>query len=98
MALKGYADELNKISIPAYVRTKFITQDLINKGRYYTFFGKGIPIRFDLRMLTRVSGASTFTSHVLKIQRVAAIYLLHNTYPVVVTANSENIEVSVFDV
>ena len=91
--LKGFADELNTISVPAYVQKKFITQDLINGGNITLW--KRYVNSLRLRMLTRVSGASAFTSRANT--EIATILSTPATYPVV-TANSENIEVSVFDV
>ncbi len=91
--LKGFADELNTISVPAYIQKKFTTQDLINGGNLTLWKRYCNSLR--LRMLTRVSGASAFTSRANT--EISAILNTPATYPVV-TANSENIEVSVFDV
>jgi hypothetical protein len=90
--LKGFADELNTISIPAYVQKKFNTQDLINGGNITLW--KRYTNSLRLRMLTRVSGASAFTSR--SNTEIAAILAAPATYPVV-TANSENIEVTIYD-
>lgn len=91
--LKGFSDELNTISVPAYVQKKFSTQDLINGGNITLW--KRYTNSLRLRMLTRVSGASAFTSRANT--EIAAILSTPATYPVV-TANSENIKVSVYDV
>lgn len=92
-SLKGFADELNTINIPDYVLNKFKTQDLINQGNITLWKKYCNSLR--LRMLTRVSGASAFSSRANS--EIATILSTPGNYPVV-TANSENIKVSVFDV
>jgi hypothetical protein len=90
--LKGLADELNSINVPTYVLNKFKTQDLINLGSITLW--KRYTNSLRLRLLTRVSGVSAFTARANS--EMATILSTPATYPVV-TANSENIKVSVFD-
>lgn len=91
--LKGFADELNSINIPASVQKAFNTQDLINKGNITLWKRYCNSIR--VRMLTRVSDASAFTTRAGT--EISTILSTPAKYPVA-TANSENIKVSVFDV
>jgi hypothetical protein len=91
--LKGFADELNSITVPDYVLNKFKTQDLINRGSITLW--KRYTNSLRLRMLTRVSGASAFSARANS--EIATILSTPATYPIV-TANSENIKVSVHDV
>jgi hypothetical protein len=90
--LKGFADELNSINVPAYIQKKFGTQDLINRGDITLWKKYCNSLR--LRILTRVSGASDFSSRANS--EIATILSTPAKYPVV-TANSENIKVTVFD-
>lgn len=91
-SLKSYSNELNTINVPDYILNKFKTQDLINRGDLALW--KRYTNSLRLRMLTRVSGVSAFTSRVNS--EIAAILSTPGTYPVV-TANSENIKVSVYN-
>lgn len=91
--LKSFADELNTIAVPAYVQKKLNSQDLVNQGNITLWKRYCNSLR--LRILTRVSGVSAFTSRANT--EIAAILASPATYPIV-TANSENIKVSIFDV
>ncbi|AEW03473.1 hypothetical protein A4D02_19245 [Niastella koreensis] len=91
-SLKGFADELNSIVVPAYIQKKFNTQDLINLGDIKLWKKYCNSLR--LRILTRASGASAFSSRASS--EIATILSTPAKYPVV-TANSENIKVTVFD-
>jgi hypothetical protein len=90
--LKGFADELNSINVPDYIKKKFVTQDLINRGDLTLWKRYCNSLR--LRILTRVSGVSAFSSRATS--EIATILSTPAKYPVV-TANSENIKVTVFD-
>ncbi|HEY1201307.1 MAG TPA: SusD/RagB family nutrient-binding outer membrane lipoprotein, partial [Niastella sp.] len=91
-SLKGFSDELNTINVPDYIQKKFTTQDLINQGSVTLWKKYCNSLR--LRMLTRVSGASAFTARASS--EMLTILSTPTKYPVV-TANSENIKVSVYD-
>jgi hypothetical protein len=91
-SLKSYSNELNTITVPDYILNKFKTQDLINRGDLTLW--KRYTNSLRLRMLTRVSGVSAFTSRVNS--EIAAILSTPATYPIV-TANDENIKVSVYN-
>jgi len=90
--LKGFADELNAINVPAYIQKKFSTQDLINLGDIKLWKKYCNSLR--LRILTRASGASAFSSRASS--EIATILSSPDKYPVV-TSNSENIKVAVYD-
>ena len=91
--LKAFADELNSITIKAGILTGFKTQDFINKGDLAAWKRYCNSLR--LRMLTRVSGASAFSSRAST--EIAAILGDPTKYPVV-SKNSENIQINVFDI
>jgi hypothetical protein len=90
--LKGFSDELNSISVKAYIQNVFEDQDIVNHGSLTMWKKYNNSLR--LRMLTRVSGASAFTSRASS--EIAAILAAPAKYPVV-TSNAENIKVSVYD-
>lgn len=90
--LKGYADELNSISVPAYIQNVFEDQDLINHGSLTLWKKYNNSLR--LRVLTRVSAASAFSSRASS--EIATILSTPAKYPIV-TSNAENIKVSVYD-
>jgi len=77
--LKGFADELNSISVPAAVTTVMKTQDFINHADITKWKQYCNSLR--LRLLTRVSGVSAFQSRVSS--EIASIVGNSNTYPVV---------------
>jgi hypothetical protein len=91
-SLKSYSTELNTIKIPDYILNKFKTQDLINRGDTTLWRKYNNSLR--LRMLTRVSGVSAFTSRANS--EIATILSAPATYPIV-TANSENIKVNIYN-
>lgn len=90
--LKGFADELNSITVPAGILTGFNTEDFINKGNLNNWKVYCNSLR--LRMLTRVSGASSFQSRAST--EIASILNNPSAYPTV-TDNAGNIQISVYD-
>lgn len=90
--LKGFATELNTIAPAAGTLATFKNQDLINKGDLTLWKKYCNSLR--LRLLTRVSAVSAFQARVTS--EMADITGNPSTYPVV-TANSDNIQMSVYD-
>ncbi|MFT3845211.1 MAG: SusD/RagB family nutrient-binding outer membrane lipoprotein [Lacibacter sp.] len=90
--LKAFADELNTISVNAGILTAFQKQDFVNKGSLTMWKKYCNSLR--LRMLGRVSGVASFQTRAAT--ETAAILGTPATYPVV-SANSENIQVKVYD-
>ncbi len=91
--LKGIADELNTLTVKQGIKTSFNTQDLINRGDLTLWKKYCNSLR--LRILTRVSDVPAFQSRASS--EIAAILNDPSKYPVV-SANAENIKVSVQDV
>jgi hypothetical protein len=91
--LKGFSDELNSMTIGAGIQAGFKTQDFINKGDVAAWKRYCNSLR--LRMLTRVSGASAFSARATS--EIASIVGDAAKYPVV-TKNTENIQINVFDI
>ncbi len=91
--LKSISTELNKVTVPAAIATSFKTQDLINSGSVDLWKKYCNSLR--LRMLTRVSQVSTFTTRVS--QELAEITSNASTYPLVLQ-NSDNIQIDIFNV
>ncbi|WET70297.1 SusD/RagB family nutrient-binding outer membrane lipoprotein [Sphingobacterium sp.] len=91
--LKAISTELNTLpALTSGVSTSFKTQDLINKGDITLWKKYCNSLR--LRMLTRVSAASTFTARAN--QELADIIGNQSTYPLTLT-NADNIDISVFN-
>lgn len=90
--LKGFADELNTIDIPAGIQTGFATQDIVNKGDLYKWRVYCNSLR--LRMLTRVSAVSSFESRANT--EIASILADPSSFPLV-TDNDDNIQIDIFD-
>lgn len=88
--LKGFADELNSISVPAGVVTTLKTQDFINHGDLKKWKQYCNSLR--LRILTRVNGVASFQSRVNS--EIASITGNSANYPVV-SDNADNIAVKV---
>lgn len=89
--LKGFADELNGITLTTAITAEFKTQDLINNGeilRWKTYVNS-----LRLRMLTRVSGVSAFSARATS--EIGAILSNPASYPVVAT-NAGNIAWEVY--
>ena len=91
--LKGFADEMNTITISPGIQTGFNNQDFINYGDLDKWRMYCNSLR--LRMLTRVSGASTFQSRANT--EIASILNNPDDYPVVAD-NSQNIQIDVYSV
>lgn len=90
--LKAISTELNALTIPPAVLTKFRTQDIINGGSLDLWKRYCNSLR--LRMLMRVSDAPSFSSRAQS--EVAEIASNPSIYPVV-TTNAENIQLDIFD-
>ncbi|MGZ3853410.1 MAG: SusD/RagB family nutrient-binding outer membrane lipoprotein [Flavisolibacter sp.] len=91
--LKGYADELNTISVPAGVATSMKTQDFLNHGDLTKWKRYCNSLR--LRLLTRVSGVTSFQSRANS--EIASIVGNSTSYPVV-TNYADNIMVKVVSI
>ena len=90
--LKGFADELNSISVNSAIQTGFVTQDVVNKGNLTKWKKYCNSLR--LRMLNRVSGVSAFQSRVTA--ETAAIVGNPSNYPVI-SDNAENVQFDVIN-
>lgn len=88
--LKGFADELNSISVPSTVSPGLTTQDYINHGDLTKWKQYCNSLR--IRMLSRVSGVDAFKSRAES--EIASIVGNTGTYPIVST-NDDNIQVNV---
>jgi hypothetical protein len=88
--LKGYADELNTLSVPAGVTTALKTQDFLNHGDIKKWKQYCNSLR--LRMLTRVNGVTSFQSR--SNSEIASIVGNSTSYPLV-TTYADNIRVDV---
>jgi hypothetical protein len=77
--LKGFSDELNTISVPAGVATSMKTQDFLNHGDITKWKRYNNSLR--LRLLTRVSGVTSFQSRANT--EIASIAGNPTSYPVV---------------
>lgn len=91
--LKGFSDDLNSITVSPAVNTIINTQDFINHGNITKWEKYCNSLR--LRMLTRVSGVSSFKARVNS--EIAAIVGNPSSYPLVLT-NADNILINVKDV
>ncbi|GAA0879365.1 SusD/RagB family nutrient-binding outer membrane lipoprotein [Algoriphagus jejuensis] len=89
--LAAFADELNTITVKASVAAEFKTQDLINKGNVEKW--KTYVNSLRLKMLTRVSGSSTFSAR--SNTEIGKILSSPGSYPVVI-ANAGNIQWDVY--
>ena len=90
--LKGFADELNTLNVPAAVSSVMKTQDIINNGDVTKWKKYCNSLR--IKLLTRVSGVTSFQSRVST--EIAQITSNASTYPVV-SSNDDNILVKVYD-
>ncbi|MGC4036583.1 MAG: SusD/RagB family nutrient-binding outer membrane lipoprotein [Chitinophagaceae bacterium] len=89
--LKSFADELNSINVPAEVVNTIKSQDFINHGDLTLWKKYCNSLR--LRMLTRVSGVSSFQSRVSG--EIGSIVGSPTTYPLIST-NDDNISIKVY--
>lgn len=90
--LKGFADELNTISVSSAVLSILKSQDFINGGDITLWKKYCNSLR--LRLLIRASGVSAFQSRASS--EIASIVGNSTSYPVV-AANSENIQIEVYN-
>ncbi|MCC7525445.1 MAG: SusD/RagB family nutrient-binding outer membrane lipoprotein, partial [Chitinophagaceae bacterium] len=90
--LKGFADELDAISISDGINAGFKNQDFINKGDLTKWKMYCNSLR--IRMLARVSDVSEFQARVTS--EAAAIMANPAKYPLV-TSNTQNIQINVTD-
>lgn len=90
--LKAIADELATISVNSGILVGFKNQDLINKGDVTKWRKYCNSLR--LRMLTRVSEASAFTSRATS--EINAILSNPTGYPLI-GSNTDNVQIGVLD-
>lgn len=90
--LKGFADELDAISISDGINTGFKNQDFINKGDLTKWKMYCNSLR--VRLLARVSDVSEFQARVTS--EAAAIMANPAKYPLV-ASNTQNIQINVTD-
>ncbi|WP_026770474.1 SusD/RagB family nutrient-binding outer membrane lipoprotein [Asinibacterium sp. OR53] len=88
--LKGFADELNTISVSSGIAAAMKTQDFVNHGDVVKWKKYCNSLR--IRMLSRVNGVAAFQSRVNS--EMASILGNATNYPIV-TTNSDNIMVKV---
>lgn len=91
--LKAISTQLNSLNLTAASRESFKLQDIINSGDIDSWKKYCNSLR--LRMLTRVSGNSAFTSRAN--QEIAEILGSPSTFPLVQT-NAENIDIDIVNV
>lgn len=89
--LAAMADEMNNITVNSGVLVEFKTQDLINSGDLELW--KKYINSLRLRILTRVSGSSTFSSRANS--EIGEILSNQGTYPVV-ASNDDNIKWDIY--
>ncbi len=90
--LKGFADELNSMTIQSAIQTGFTTQDFINSGNVTLWKKYCNSLR--LRMLTRVSGVASFQSRFTS--ESASILGNPSSYPLI-TDNADNVQINVYN-
>lgn len=88
--LKAFSDELNTMTVQPAIQTGFANQDIINNGDINKWKMYCNSLR--LRMLTRVSGVSEFSSRASS--EIAAILANPSSYPVI-DDNANNIQIDV---
>lgn len=89
--LKSISTELNNITVPSALTAAFATQDLINNGNVDLWKKYCNSLR--LRMLTRVSAASAFSSR--SSQEIGDIINNPSTYPIILD-NADNAQIDIF--
>jgi len=90
--LKNISNELNNLTIPSNIISSFKTQDLINNGDLDLWKKYCNGLR--LRLLTRVSGNSTFSTR--SASEIAEIINNPTTYPLGLS-NDDNAVIKIFD-
>ena len=88
--LKGFADELNTISVPTSVNSVIKVQDFVNHGDLNKWKMYCNSLR--LRLLTRVSGVTSFQSRVNS--EIACILGNPTSYPLILSYR-DNIKITV---
>jgi hypothetical protein len=91
--LKGFADELNSITVADGIQTGFKSQDFINQGDLTAWKKYCNSLR--IRMLMRVSGVTAFQSRTAT--EIATILASPSKYPIVST-NADNIQIEIYQV
>lgn len=91
--LKAISTELNSITLSSTTTTAFKTQDIINTGSLDLWKKYCNSLR--LRILTRSSGASAFSTRAT--QEINEIINNATTYPLVLE-NKDNIQIDIFNV
>jgi len=91
--LKGFAEELNTLTIDPAILAILKKQDFVNNGDIEKWKMYCNSLR--LRMLTRVSGSSEFQARASS--EIAAILSNSGSFPVV-DSNTGNIQINVYDV
>ncbi|MBN3583537.1 SusD/RagB family nutrient-binding outer membrane lipoprotein [Algoriphagus aestuarii] len=89
--LAAMADEMNTITVSSAVQLEFKTQDLINSGDLILW--KKYINSLRIRMLSRVSGTSTFSAR--SNTEIGEILNNQGSYPVV-TSNADNIKWDIY--
>jgi len=90
--LRAISSELNTIALSQAIQERFTTQDIINNGDVELWKRYCNSLR--LRMLTRVSESSAFSSRAT--QELAEIINDQATYPLIQT-NAENAQIEIFN-
>lgn len=90
--LKSISAELNSISVPSVLAASFKTQDIINGGSVDLWKKYCNSLR--LRMLTRVSATSQFSSRAN--QEIADIVNNQSNNPIILS-NSDNSQIDIFN-
>ena len=90
--LKAFADEMNTMTVSSGILAGFKTQDIVNKGDLTKWKRYCNSLR--LRMLTRVSGVSSFQTRAAS--EINSILNNPSSYPVV-TSNDQNIQIKIHD-
>ncbi|HSM47124.1 MAG TPA: SusD/RagB family nutrient-binding outer membrane lipoprotein, partial [Draconibacterium sp.] len=90
--LKVFADELNTMTVSSGILAGFKTQDIVNKGDIAKWKRYCNSLR--LRMLTRVSGVSSFQAR--SASEINSILNNPSAYPIV-TSNADNIQIKIHD-
>lgn len=91
--LKAFSEELTTITVPTAILNVFKTQDFLNKGDVSLWKKYCNSLR--LKMLTRVSASSALKDRAST--EIGQILGSSTKYPVI-SVNSENIQVNVFDI
>lgn len=90
--LKGFADEMNTLTVKPAIQTGFKNQDFVNKGNLVLWKKYNNSLR--LKMLTRVSDAPAFQSRYAA--EVMSIQGDTTKYPII-SSNAENVQINVYN-